>query len=499
MKRFIPFILFCLLLSCSAHKEKGISLEQALSMAGENRKELEKVLEYYKDDSLKLKAAQYLIVNMPFHFSRTEYFLSPDNQRYVPDIARFSDSQAVENHCDSLSANGYAIQKEIVYDSKTLSSYYLIRNIDLAFRAWQKPWAKDVAFDDFCRYILPYRSQMEPISDMRQILMERYLQILDTNQVKNAFDACMLINAQFMTDLKYKKTGNPLYPTIEETYHAKTGECEALCNLAIFVMRAAGIPVVVQNTTWTRMDLGHSWGAVWQDGKFYDFSPAFVQPDTYRKRLTTTRFLKPAKVYRFLFEPDLKKEKTEDDGFITFLKSPLLRDVTIEGECPTFDLQLVADKAVSSTQKQIYLCTYNNGQWEPLAIGALRDSICEFKNVAGNNIFIVAEAIDKYNLHYITVPFLAKADGSVHKFIPNIHELEQTILPQQKYSSATELHYWDISNNQFRFINCDSIHVNSQLYTQIPENSLLMFKTTPQSTGKLGFIQGDTLINIREF
>lgn len=497
MKNLIPFILFCLFLSCSTHKEKSISLEQALSMAGENRKELEKVLEYYKDDSLKLKAAQYLIVNMPFHFSRTEYFLSPDNQQYVPDITLFSNSQAVENHCDSLVSKGYEIYKEIVYDSKVLNSDYLIRNIELAFKAWQTPWAKDVNFEDFCRYILPYRSQTESISNLREILLEHYLQLLDTNHIKNSFDACMIINAQLMADLKYKKTGNPLYPTIEETYYAKTGECEALCNLATYIMRAAGIPIVIQNTIWTRMDMGHNWCAVLQDGKFYDFSPAYVQPDTYRNRLTTTNYLKPAKIYRYFFGPNLKKEKIKDDGFTTFLKSPLLSDVTIEGESPTFNLQVKTDKAVSYTRKQIYLCTYNNNQWEPLAIGVLKDSICDFKNVAGNNIFIVAEAIDQ-NLHYITSPFLAKADGSIHKFRPDIHKLEQTRFPQQKDNSSVKLYYWDISNVQFNFINCDSIHNGFQQYTGIPGNSLLMFKMSLQSTGQLGFIQGDTLINTRD-
>ena len=41
------------LTSCTIQKTKGISLEQALSMSGENREELEKVLEYYKNRQLK--------------------------------------------------------------------------------------------------------------------------------------------------------------------------------------------------------------------------------------------------------------------------------------------------------------------------------------------------------------------------------------------------------------------------------------------------------------
>ncbi len=60
-------MILSILTSCAIQKTKGVSLEQALSMAGENRAELEKVLEYYKNDSLKLEAARFLIRNMPFH------------------------------------------------------------------------------------------------------------------------------------------------------------------------------------------------------------------------------------------------------------------------------------------------------------------------------------------------------------------------------------------------------------------------------------------------
>ena len=45
------------------------SLEQALDKAGANRQELEQVLEHYKDDELKLKAARFLIENMDAHSS----------------------------------------------------------------------------------------------------------------------------------------------------------------------------------------------------------------------------------------------------------------------------------------------------------------------------------------------------------------------------------------------------------------------------------------------
>jgi len=56
-----------ILYSCSNSIPKDV--EQALKFAEDNRVELEKVINHYKnnDDSLKLEAAYFLIKNMPYH------------------------------------------------------------------------------------------------------------------------------------------------------------------------------------------------------------------------------------------------------------------------------------------------------------------------------------------------------------------------------------------------------------------------------------------------
>ena len=69
MNKLFTFIISLLLLSCIPAKER--ELLNALELAGDNRAELEKVLTHYKDDSLKLEAACFLIRNMPLHNSYT--------------------------------------------------------------------------------------------------------------------------------------------------------------------------------------------------------------------------------------------------------------------------------------------------------------------------------------------------------------------------------------------------------------------------------------------
>lgn len=64
-------ILLLLFASCES-KSGGKAVNQALELAGNNRIELEEVLKHYKNDPLKLKAAEFLIMNMPGSFARNK-------------------------------------------------------------------------------------------------------------------------------------------------------------------------------------------------------------------------------------------------------------------------------------------------------------------------------------------------------------------------------------------------------------------------------------------
>ncbi len=178
----VSLLIFIIINSCKPVVDS--KLEFALNAAGDNRIELEKVLEYYKNDSLKLAAANYLISNMPYHYTREEYYVSPYGQKYRPNITSFSCRENVKKHCDSLLQSGYRIEQRSVHDINTLNSAFLINNIELAFSAWQNPWSKQISFNDFCRYILPYRAQTEQISYLRKEIMERFVPILDSINVQ---------------------------------------------------------------------------------------------------------------------------------------------------------------------------------------------------------------------------------------------------------------------------------------------------------------------------
>lgn len=493
-KGYILLLLF--IIACSSNRNK--SLEYALQAADKNRDELISVLNHYKDDSLKLAAACFLIENMPYHFSQEEYFISPKGERYRPDISTFNGDKAVQIHCDSLLRSGYRIERQKKYDISTLDSNYLINNIELAFAVWQKPWAKDISFTDFCRYILPYRAQTEKASYLRREIMERFLPVLDSAKVKTPLEACIVLNKKFREVMEYKETGLSFYPTIDETYRSGRGLCEGLCNAGTFIMRAVGIPVAVEQTVWVKMDLGHNWCTVLENGQFYSFDPCGQQPGLQAKEYSEMRHLRPAKVYRNRFDPNFSDTNKNDDGYITYLKNPLLYDVTSEYIDKPTRIQIAIDKKKTKNNKsnQIYLCTYNFYKWQPIAIGYKKDTICYFENVVGDNIFMVADSPEGNGLRNITVPFYVDRDGNIRKFIPlKKHKQTFTLNKRKKrLDQKHTLHYWDTDNEGFvalKFI-CETD--TTQTYDQIPQNALLWF-TIPERivNQRIFFIENDSI------
>ena len=70
----IPF-LFALLACTNETKQLDIALQQAK----DNKEELEKVLTHFENDSLKYRAACFLIENMPYH----DYYEGKELEKYL--------------------------------------------------------------------------------------------------------------------------------------------------------------------------------------------------------------------------------------------------------------------------------------------------------------------------------------------------------------------------------------------------------------------------------
>ena len=152
-------ILFCLSLFAACHGDQK-ELRRALAAAGENRQQLEQVIEHYKRDeadSLKLRAAVYLIRYMPLHKSYDTAIekLYDRIDSLIPNCKKNADSLA---GAISLLYDRFKPSLNTLFDIRTVTADYLIRNIEQAFDLWQtKPWAAHLEFGDFCEYLLPHK------------------------------------------------------------------------------------------------------------------------------------------------------------------------------------------------------------------------------------------------------------------------------------------------------------------------------------------------------
>ena len=129
----LSLILYILFISC---RRNGI--ENILHESGANRGELERILQHYSrvpEDTLKLKAAKFLILNMSGHYALDhselqKYLNSIDSLDVTPDLRKLFET--IPYRCDAKWDN--FIIKEDIYN---ISSDYLIQHIDRCFYFWQ--------------------------------------------------------------------------------------------------------------------------------------------------------------------------------------------------------------------------------------------------------------------------------------------------------------------------------------------------------------------------
>lgn len=406
-------ISICFLFSCTCVKDKG--LENSLRQAGANRAELEKVLKYYESDSLKLEAAKFLIRNMAFHIGLYDTLFTPKGKEYMPEfISRGHDEAEIRRTFDSLFSCGYYVKGTKKRDIETISSDFLINNIDNAFEVRNKAWVRNIGFDDFCRYILPYRSSNEPLSLLRSEMRRRYLPVLDSANVSTSIEACMLLNGLLKDTLNF--VGYlPTYPTVELVDKYKQSNCEGLAFYFVFLLRAVGIPVTIDCTTWAKSEDGHFWCAVMDEhSQWHSFGAAELSCEEHKKWFSQYRNLIPPKVYRCLFAPEALEIDVKDDGYITYVKNPLFKDVTASYYIPPTDIRVKLMEEYENEEKSfVYLCASSINHNRILALGTRMGQKCLVKNVVGDNTFVLAESRDGKTLHFLTDTFYVDKTGRI--------------------------------------------------------------------------------------
>ncbi|MDR1784031.1 MAG: hypothetical protein LBR13_07220 [Dysgonamonadaceae bacterium] len=285
-------LLLLLTVSCSQNR----TLESVLQLAGENRSELEKVIDHYsssQNDSLKLRAAMFLIENMPGHYSHlyperaNAYYAELDTSVSI-EYDKNKNKQIIESISDKYRKGGLG---ETVEDARVITAQFLIDNIDRAFDIWQNgEWATHLNFDEFCEYLLPYKgAELQPLDNWRSYASQMQRGEIDTlhfcNLYRNsAFQAATVVSKKIieLNRQDYPEGGTNQIPVNNLKTIAKMpfGSCRDYTVLALSVMRSKGIPVMEDFTPqWPFQPQSHSWNIVLTNkGKNMVFSAGTSSP-----------------------------------------------------------------------------------------------------------------------------------------------------------------------------------------------------------------------------
>ncbi len=419
--------LFC---SCGNPGKTSPEVKEVLELAGKNAPELEKAIQHYEQtgDSLKLQALYYLIGNMK-HRSYRVYDLRDKDGNVIdfnvldyPDL--YTMSAALDSIVQEHGIDDFTNSQE-VFDYQSISSEFLINQIDYAFRAWrEKPWAEGLPFEDFCEYILPYRGSNEPLEPWREYFWNKYAGI--ESQMTNPTDpleAASLINDDIKTwfhfDPRYYE--HPTDQGFTEMVDGGLGRCEDMTNLTIFAMRANGLAVTADFTPWwANTGNNHAWNAiVTPDGRVVPFMGAEANPGKYRLAN------KLAKVYRKMFskqENSLAFQDRKQQEMPKYISSTNLIDVTAD-YVEVCDVTIPLPYDVSDSASIGYLCVFNSGEWRPIHWGFIESGQVTFTDMGMDIAYLPALYIDGEVVPFSS-PFILRTDSSME---PLEAEDDQTI------------------------------------------------------------------------
>lgn len=306
-------------------------LKNSLPETSKNKKEFKRVLYHYKSkkDSLKLKAAMFLISNMKSHYSV--------KSNHTNKLFNFLDSIYplkselidLKNYKDFTKKNT-DFEYDYIDDIDQINSTFLIDNIDKSFCFWKTPWTNHLNFEQFCEYILPYRISDEYLENWRQIYQFKYHSVFNgINKDSLTLEtACELLNNEIRKTNKCKiHTLNSYVDGIKPStlINLNFGTCRDYCYHGIYAMRSLGIPVAID-----MIPNGHAWNVLITANGPKDFLAA---DDSLGKHLIKqTKYRRIPKVYRQTFSENTNElilsSKTTDVPDV--FANPFYKDVTSE-------------------------------------------------------------------------------------------------------------------------------------------------------------------------
>ncbi len=386
--------------------------QMAVLAAGTNAPEIEKVLGYYDDE--RGEAAEYMVETMI-----GRYGISGEGLDSIEMLYTFLPQKNRSWQFDSLQLakakkfSSMPVQKSI--DLQTLSSEYLIRNIDDAWRLKnERKWNKDLSFAEFCELLLPYRSGDERATDWR----EAYRSALDSiavpvSKADNSVEAARIV-AETLGEIHYNNQVRTPHRPATGLLSAPVGYCREDCDRNLYAMRAFGIPVAIDEIL-VSPDNGtpHQWNVVYDniDRRYRMFDNLKYLPIRDSVHYDGRR---KGKIYRrtqCLNHDRLKKYESASNPPAELL-NPRHKDVTAEYFGHN-EAKIEVEKGV----EDVYLGIFTPQGYRPIDIAKRKGRYAVFNDIEPQLIYFPVTPEGK-DFRTCGMPFMLDTNGEVRYFNP---------------------------------------------------------------------------------
>jgi hypothetical protein len=299
------------------------------------------------------------------------------------------------------------------------------------------PWIKGkISFDQFCKYILPYKVGDEPIENWRKAVHEDYRWLIDSlskGQV-NVVEAAKIINNEVAKHFEARGASKvTLSFGYQDLKRIRVGSCYNAVTYTMYVMRAIGIPIGMDiSPQWGNRSGGHQWTALYvPDGKIIPFDPTYdfkYFVDRFNPKVSRTilppKYAVTAKIFSVPFE--IVRSEYSNQENIPFVFKQNLMDVT-DRYTSTVDINMQLQDVPSRT-KYAYVSVFDIFNWIPVQISTIsRDKAVSFRKM-GKGVVYLPGFIISNDLIPFDFPFVQNRKGEIRKFVPNKNRFIDVIL-----------------------------------------------------------------------
>ncbi|WET69020.1 hypothetical protein [Sphingobacterium sp.] len=376
----------------SGKREINENLEFTLSHSGSNRKELERFLALYskKSDSLKLKAAEFLVENLVYHefsndvndvdpifFKKVDladslYYELVKGKTYNEiNIKAVSDSVAkISKYIKSLDLNVKDLTRNNTANLNSIENITfeaLKEQLETSFHLRQTtPLVSKLSFTEFCEFVLPFQARFGrnirlTNRDLNKFI-KKYINPVGSEDLSNILKLYRVTISNFR-----KILGNyPLHMKIgfEEVLFSKVPgwDCFDVTNYATAFLNSIGIPSAAEyNISYKMLPGKHSVCVILDEvGHYSVFSP---EGEDYYPKIMTGSFEQYngwMNMYRIHYSPRENTPvflKKENEYIPPNLANPLIEDVTSK-RIETLSMNILFNQETSNNL--VYLASFSS-------------------------------------------------------------------------------------------------------------------------------------------